>query len=317
MKRATPLWGLLLLAPALLSAQKIDFDAARSADQLRLGVQAFHRGAFGDAITALEKSISYQPGNVLAQTWLGRSQFRAGFEAEAQRTWQQIVDGGQGTPLLRDWISVLALRRGLGRELSGDARWVVSTQLDGMQKGGYPFRRPTSVRPRPDGSFWVVAFGSDEVIHFDANYRLIATYRGGVQAFDRPYDVAEAPDGTLFVSEYGANRVAKCSASGQRIKTFGTTGRGDGMLLGPQYLALDGRGYLWVTDWGNGRVERFDLDGNYVQAVSGIDGPTGVAVHNDRLYVSERSKGRILVYDLSGNALGSIGGGTLQAPEGI
>ena len=65
-------------------------------------------------------------------------------------------------------------------------------------------------------------------------------------------------------------------------------GGADGKLVGPQYLALDGKGYLWVTDWGNSRVVRYDLDGKFIQAIAGIDGPTGIAVHEDRLYVSER-----------------------------
>ena len=104
---------------------------------------------------------------------------------------------------------------------------------------------------------------------------------------------------------------------GDTITTFGGTGRGDGKLVGPQYLALDGKGYLWVTDWGNSRVVRYDLDGKFVQSIPGINGPTGIAVHEDRLYVSEKASKRILIYDLSGNFIGSLGDGTLTGPEGI
>ena len=68
---------------------------------------------------SLEKAVSFQPTNTLAQIWLGRAQWKAGYEQEALRTWQQIVDAGKGTALVRDWIKVLGLRRGLGRELAG------------------------------------------------------------------------------------------------------------------------------------------------------------------------------------------------------
>ena len=57
---------------------------------------------------------------------------------------------------------------------------------------------------------------------------------------------------------------------GEKITTFGRSGqRRPGSLLGPQYLTLDRRGYLWVTDWGNSRVVRFTLDGTFVQAITG------------------------------------------------
>ncbi|HVP18369.1 MAG TPA: hypothetical protein VMU36_05180 [Spirochaetia bacterium] len=308
---------ILCLLPAVLPAQNLDFNAVRSAEQLRRGVQAFHRGFYSDSIVSFEKAISYKPSNAFAQNWLGRTLWKSGFEQEALRTWSQLEASGAGDSLLRGWINVVGLRRGLGREIDNNAKWVVSSELDGSLKGGYTFRRPTSVRPRSDGSFWVVAFGSNEVLRFDADFKLLAALRGGLAGFDHPYDLQEAPDGTLFVSEYGANRIAKCTPTGDTITTFGARGRGDGMLLGPQYLALDGKGYLWVTDWGNARVVRYDLDGRFIQSISGIEGPTGIAVREDRLYVSEKSAKQILVYDLSGNRVGTLGDGTLTGPEGM
>jgi DNA-binding beta-propeller fold protein YncE len=316
-KLRAPFVCLLCLLSPLLSAQTTDFNAVKSAQELRSGVQAFHRGFYNDAWISLEKSISYQPANWLAQAWLGRAQWKAGYEQEALRTWRQVLDSGKGGAMVRDWADVLTLRRGIGAELAGKSTWVVSSELDGTLQGAYPFRRPTSVRPRPDGTFWLVAFGSNEVLHFDANFRLLEVLRGGLTGFDRPYDVVEAADGTLFVSEYGGNRIARCSPRGDKISTFGRTGSAAGALLGPQYMTLDPRGYLWVTDWGNSRVVRFSLDGTYVQAISGITGPTGIAAGGDRLYVSDKNGKRILVYDLNGNPLTTIGAGTLQDPEGI
>jgi DNA-binding beta-propeller fold protein YncE len=64
-------------------------------------------------------------------------------------------------------------------------------------------------------------------------------------------------------------------------------------------------------------VVRFSLDGAYVQAITGITGPTGIVAGEDRLYVSDKPGKRILVYDLNGNPLSTIGQGTLQDPEGL
>jgi DNA-binding beta-propeller fold protein YncE len=173
------------------------------------------------------------------------------------------------------------------------------------------------VRPRADGSFWVVAFGSNEILRFDPNFKLLSSFKGGLEGFNRPYDIVEAGDGSLFISEYGANLITKCDSQGNRIKTFGGKGTANGLLLGPQYLAADSRGYIWVTDWGNSRVVRFDQDGAFIQAIAGIPGPTGIAAYEDRLYVSEKQDKRIAIYDLNGNFLSTIGEGALQDPEGL
>ena len=313
---ATALCLSVLLA-VQLPAQNFDIDAARSEDQLRAGVQAFHRGLLNEAIVSFEKAITLLPSNRLAQTWLGRALLRAGYEQEAARTWEGLVQAGAGGALLRDQLQVLRMRSGLGRELARTGPFVVSARLEGTARGGHPFRRPTSVRPRPDGSFFVVAFGSNEVLRYDANFRLSAALKGGLEGFDKPWDILEGADGTLYVSEYGGNRIARCRPNGDKIATFGKKGRADGLLLGPQYLAGDGRGYLYVTDWGNSRVVKFDSDGTWILNVGGLAGPTGIAVRDDRLYVSEKSAKRIAVFDLNGNILGTIGEGTLAGPEGL
>jgi DNA-binding beta-propeller fold protein YncE len=292
-------------------------DAARSEDQFRMGVQAFHRGLFTEAVVSFEKAITLQPANSRAQYWLGRTLARAGYEPQALRTWESLAKSGYGGALLRDQAQVLRTRTGLGRELARSGTFVVSAELSGNARGGHPFRRPTAVRPRADGSFFVAAFGSNEILLYDANFRLRAVLKGGLEGLDKPWDVLESPDGTLFVSEYGANRIAKCRPNGDKVAVIGKKGTADGELLGPQYLAGDGRGYLYVTDWGNSRVVKFNTDGGWVSSFRGLAGPTGIAVRDGLLYVSERTAKRISVFDLSGNRLGSLGEGTLEAPEGL
>ena len=317
MKLTATAFCLLALLSSRISAQAINLDAARSEDQTRAGVHAFNRGLFNEAIVSFEKAIALLPSNASAQAWLGRALLQSGYEREALRTWERLIGAAKGGALLRDQVQVLRARSGLGRELASPSAFVVSARIDGAARGGYPFRRPTAVRPRADGTFFVVAFGSNEVLHYDANFRLLASLKGGLSGFDHPYDVLETSDGTLFISEYGGNRIAKCAANGDKITTFGKKGRGEGQLLGPQYLADDGRGYLYVTDWGNSRVVKYDLDGAFILAIGGLSGPTGIAVRDERLYVCEKSRKRIAVFDLNGNPLGSLGEGALQAPEGI
>lgn len=308
----------LLAACAVgLAAQNIDIQQSRSNDQLRWGIQAYHRGFFSDALVSLQKSLSIMPSNILAQTWLGRVFLKSGFEGEALRTWERLDASGKADNTIRDWIQELRLRNGTARDVPRDPLFVVSAELGAATTGGYPFKRPASVRPRADGSFYLVSFGTNEVLRYDTNFRLVESLRGGLAGLDRPFDVLEAADGTLFVSEYGADRITRLSGKGDKISSFGRAGRDDGALLGPQYMASDAHGFLYVTDWGNSRVNKYDPDGNFILAISGLSGPSGIAVREESLFVCEKAAKRISIYDTNGNYLRSIGAGTLQAPEGI
>jgi streptogramin lyase len=319
----------IVLTTPLAAQKSIDLAAARSETEVRWGVLAWHRGAYNDAVLAFEKAIGIAPANARALDWLGRALLKSGYVPEALEAWERLAASGRATPLLADQMHMVRARAGIAPDLPVDRKYVASVSLDGSARTGHPFRRPTAVRPLADGTFLVAAFGSNEVLHFDANYRLITALRGGPGGLDRPFDALPGPDGTWLVSEYGANRIVRLNARGDRVAEFGGrltasgtgaspgAGRAAASLLGPQYLASDGRGRIWVTDWGNSRAVAFDQQGGFVLAVNGLAGPSGIAVREGAVYISEKGAGRIAVFDLSGNPLATIGQGSLTAPEGL
>ncbi len=306
---------LLLCAASGLTAQTIDITSMESDIQLKWGVQAYHRGFYADALVSIQKALSIKPSNSSAQIWQGRVYWKSGFESEALRTWERLDASGGATPLVRSWIQDLRQRFGTARDVPRDPAFVKSAELSGT--AGHPFKRPSSVRARPDGSFYVAAFGSNEVLHYDANFRLLDFMKGGLEGFNRPFDAIDMPDGTILVSEYGADKVSRCTDKGEKIKSFGGKGSGPGQLLGPQYLALDDSGFVYVTDWGNARVNKYDPDGTFVLSITGLQGPSGIVVNEGRVFVSEKTAKRISIFDTNGNFLSFVGEGTFSAPEGL
>jgi DNA-binding beta-propeller fold protein YncE len=311
------------------AVQAIDLAAARSETELRWGVLAWHRGFYNDAVLAFEKAVGLDPSNTRALDWLGRGLLASGYVPEALEAWGRLVASGKATPLVTDQLQLVRARAGIAPEIPVRPDYVASVSLDGSARGGHVFKRPTAVRPLPDGTFMVAAFGSNEVLHYDANYRLLGVLRGGLGGLDRPFDVLPGGDGTWFVSEYGANRIVRLNDRGDRVSEFGGrisasgtgaspgTGRASASLLGPQYLAADERGRIWVTDWGNSRAVAFDQRGSFILAVNGLDGPSGIAIRGGLIYISEKGAGRISVFDLNGNSLRTIGAGSLSSPEGL
>lgn len=115
----------------------------------------------------------------------------------------------------------------------------------------------------------------------------------GPSLFDRPTGVAVASDGSIFVSDghwrnrSNSARVVKFSAAGTFIKTWGKVGDGPGEFREPHDIAVGGsRGYVYVADRLNSRVQVFDQEGTFVAAWTQFGQPSSVYVDAaDNLYV--------------------------------
>ena len=80
-----------------------------------------------------------------------------------------------------------------------------------------------------------------------------------------------------------------------------------GLFSFPQDLALDSTGNVYVTDYGNRRIQKFDGDGNFLHTW-GIKGsgngqfqvPAGIAIGKDFVYVVDNELNRVQKFDTSG-----------------
>jgi DNA-binding beta-propeller fold protein YncE len=305
-------------------AQPLDFDQLRADEEFRSGVRAFHNGFYTEAIVSFQKSLSFKPEAVLTRSWLGRAFYLAGFNDAALAEWKTASAASGGSALLDSFVEVLEARQGLGRELRQGERWVLAGDIEGTAGELTIFRRPSSVRARGDGSFFLVSYLTNEVVRIDLNGLVRQRFRGGLAGFDHPFDLAVADDGSVYVSEFRGDRVTKCGPSGEVLAVLGSRGLGPGQLLGPQYLALDTEGGVYVSDWGNRRVVKFNRDGEYVTSFGqkddfypGFIAPTGLAFHNGYVYVADRQRGHLAVFDTSGNYMATLLEGRLASPEGI
>ncbi|MCL2608731.1 MAG: NHL repeat-containing protein [Treponema sp.] len=302
-------------------------DGVDAAREFRLGIQAFNRYAFNEAVLSLERALAFRPGEAVILDWLGRAYFRSGFEAIALSQWRAAADAyGRRTEmgqLMTGRMETIANRRLFLPFAEDDVRYVRSGSLPGSSGGAVLYRQPTSVLPQADGSTWVVAFGSNELVRIGVNGTVVERRRGPVQGFDRPYDMARGLDGRLYVSEYGGGRVSILSPQGQWLAYIGSTGRENGKFVGPKNLAVDEAGYLYVVDFGNLRVSKFSPDGDFIlsfgtrgNGFAGLKSPTGMAISGNRIFVSDLVERQIFTFDTNGNYLGVLAGGFL-APEGL
>ena len=81
-----------------------------------------------------------------------------------------------------------------------------------------------------------------------------------------PYTVLVDLNGYMYITDYGNNRIVRWAPDvtvGECIAACsGDWGIGSNQLNSPSYIAFDSRGSLYVNDFGNNRVQKFELLNN-------------------------------------------------------
>lgn len=314
------------LAALAVSAQRTPFasvavnasgtqtaESALAFQEFRRGVQAYYRGAYNDAILQFERALSYLPDENLILDWLGKSYYSSGIEGVALRQWQIASDNGYGGLLLKNQIEIVRARRITDNAYQTSVTYTEAGSFPGRNGGAFIFSQPVSVLPEDDGSVWVLAYGSNEMLKIDVNGLVVNRTNGSLAGFDRPMDMIRAADGRILVSESAGDRISVFNGRGGYEGSFGGKGIGVGQMVGPQYLASDEAGNVYVTDFGNARVDVFDKDGNglfYFGGASaefaGLKAPTGIACVDGTVFVADAVTGAVYRFDTAGNYIGLL-----------
>lgn len=303
-----------------------DRDAVFAREEFRRGVQAYNRYAYNEAIYSFERALSFKPQESLILDWLGKAYYKSGLEDTALRQWQSSISlmnpRSEAAILLNSRMETVRNRRSLLSELDSEARYVEAGIYPGKSGDISLYRQPTSLLPLNDGSVWVVAYGSNEIVNIDVNGIVRRRIRGPINGFDRPYDIAEGLDGRLYVSEYRGGRVSVLDKNGEWLFYIGSKGYGEARFVGAQNLCTDSQGYLYVVDFGTRTVSKFTPDGEFLlsfgarqSGFQGLKAPTGIAEKDGIVYVADGRQ--IHRFDRSGNYLGLLVSDDLYGPESL
>lgn len=144
---------------------------------------------------------------------------------------------------------------------------------------------------------------------------------GGPEDLERPVGVAVSRDGERIYAidrsdnESDNHRVLVYDKDGNRIRTIGTRGSGEGQFNVPLQGAVAPDGTLYVLDSGNFRVQAFDRDGKFLRAFgsAGVNPgnmarPRGIAVDDEgKVYVTDASFNNFQLFTPDGQLLLAVG----------
>jgi DNA-binding beta-propeller fold protein YncE len=157
-------------------------------------------------------------------------------------------------------------------------------------KGDYKI--PHSIRIDPAGNVWTVDAGSSTVIEYSPLGKKLMTIAVGDQpengsAFNGTTDIAFGPNGHLYITDgYGNARVLEYTANGKRVRQWGKPGNGPGEFNLPHAIQIDHEGTVYVADRENGRIEKFDLDGNFLGGIPNLGRIFSLKLSGDTLWAT-------------------------------
>ena len=126
-----------------------------------------------------------------------------------------------------------------------------------------------------------------------------------------PTNLAVTPNGNILVADgYGSSYVNVYTAEGKFIKTFGGKGNAAGQLDCPHGIVLDTRGSdpnLLIADRANHRIQRFTLDGEHVDFISGTNLPCTFAFNHQGEVVVPDLGARVTLLDKENHVIEHLG----------
>ena len=153
----------------------------------------------------------------------------------------------------------------------------------------YAWSYAHAVKVDPQDNIWVTDKGSDMIVKFNPEGRVLMVFGRKQEASDdgtgplkkvqpplpaedglfrQVTDVAWDEAGNTYISDgYVNSRVAKVDKDGNWIKSWGEPGDKPGQFNTPHSIALDAQGNVYVADRGNHRIQVFDGDGKFLRQI--------------------------------------------------
>ena len=143
---------------------------------------------------------------------------------------------------------------------------------------------------------------------------------------DRPMAVARIDD-HIYVADNKNKQIQVFTLSGKPAFKFGKEGTKEGQFMFPYGIAYDGKANVYIADMYNGKISIFDKNGKFLKYFKEADektpvlnGPAGLKIVNDKLYVTDTNNYAVYVFSLDGKKLLELktaANQIIQAPNAV
>lgn len=179
-------------------------------------------------------------------------------------------------------------------------------QIGGLESPG--IREAQDVAIDADNNIFVLDGNNKRVIKYDSQGNYVSqfgTEGTGDGEFGYSYGITTDLNGNIYVADTSNNRIQKFDNNGVFITKWGanggdgSTGTSNGEFDSPRGIATDSSGNIFVADTGNGRVQKFDSEGDYLAQFACAT--QSVALDSSgNIFVADTGSGRVQKFDSTG-----------------
>ena len=175
--------------------------------------------------------------------------------------------------------------------------------------GAGRMKKPINIIIDKAGNRFVSDTDRGQVLEFDKNDSFVRAF--GREGQFKPTDMAIIGD-KIYVVDIAHHKIHVLSLlDGHTINEIGKPGSKSGELFQPTNIAIGADGYLYISDTGNFRIQKFNTEGNFAGSIGHVGTglgqfarPKGVSVdHDGRLYVVDAAFENVQIFNQSGKLL--------------
>jgi prepilin-type N-terminal cleavage/methylation domain-containing protein len=206
--------------------------------------------------------------------------------------------------------------------------------------GNGQLAQPIGIAIDSSGNLWVGDDNNGRIEEFDGNGNYLSKFGSGGTGngqFKLLHGIAIDSRGNFWLADYDNNRVEELNSKGSWLQTIPTgcpdaampacaSGTGNGQFNSPSGIAVDSSGNIWVGDWGNNRVQKFDIGGNFLMGIGAgyngvagaigssgtasgqFNGTNGIAIDSSgNVWVADSGNNRVQEFNSSGTYIRQLG----------
>ncbi len=273
------------------------------------GVRLLNSGNVSESIVAFQRALSLEPRNTLVRYWLSRAHTAYGQRKFADLIYKELIDANFYPTYLSAQLE-LSQHANLGYSKffleRGFYNVVRAVSLD---IGKRNYHMPMSVRALPSGFLLISALGSNILGLLNPISMSDRQFIKTTALLDRPMDAIVLEDTRIVVTEFASNAISNFSYQGAFLGSFIQ----DPLPVtfnGPQFLATDTHGNIYISIAGTARIVKLDSKGAFVlefgDGVSRnekLSKPTGIAIVENSVWVLDHMNEMLFLvkYDENGN----------------
>jgi DNA-binding beta-propeller fold protein YncE len=186
----------------------------------------------------------------------------------------------------------------------------------GSQAGRLLF--PLGIAAAPDGRIYVADSGNHRFQVFESNGKLLDTVslpNVPSGTLPDPTDVAIDPDRRqLYITDNDNHHVLVYNLTSRQFESiWGGPGQGERQFRFPFLMDISSQGYLFIVEPINTRVQVINQNGKFVNFIGGwgvkagqLFRPKGIAVYEDKVFVTDSYLGSTQVFNTRGDFLGVL-----------